>query len=48
VIKTIIQNGNRPSNHVIFDKDPERLVQRVIQMIVEKRDESTRRAMGWD
>lgn len=48
VIKNIIENSNRPSNHIIFDNDCDRLVKRLLVMIEEKRDEITRKSVGWD
>jgi uncharacterized protein (TIGR00725 family) len=32
-IKTLIKNGNRPADHVIFDDDPKRLVQKIMEMV---------------
>ncbi len=34
VIKMIIEKGNRPTNNIVFDKDPKRLVEKVISLIV--------------
>jgi uncharacterized protein (TIGR00725 family) len=48
VIKKIIQEGNRPSDNVIFDDNPDRLVKRIIKMIVEKREKKVKQKMGWD
>ncbi len=33
VIQNIIANGNRPNPKIVFDTDPERLVQKVIDMV---------------
>jgi uncharacterized protein (TIGR00725 family) len=48
VIRNIIENGNRPHDHIIFDADPDRLVKRIIEMIHKKRDERTKKKMAWD
>jgi adenosine/AMP kinase len=48
VIRNIIENSNRPHDHIIFDADPDKLVKRIIQMIKNKRDERTRKKMAWD
>jgi adenosine/AMP kinase len=48
VIKQIIEKGNRPHEQVIFDNDPDRLVKRIIKMILDNRDRATRKKMGWD
>lgn len=34
IIRMIIENSNRPHSHVVFDKDPKKLVEKVIQMVV--------------
>jgi uncharacterized protein (TIGR00725 family) len=36
-IKTLIKDGNRPADHVVFDDDPKRLVQKVIAMVEAKK-----------
>jgi uncharacterized protein (TIGR00725 family) len=48
VIKEILEKGNRPHDQVIFDSDPDRLVKRIVQMILENRNRSIRKKMGWD
>jgi hypothetical protein len=35
VIKFIIEKGNRPNSKIIFDDNPERLVKRVIELVME-------------
>ena len=47
VIHTIINKGNRPSDFVIFDADPEKLVKRVKEMVLVRREEIIRRATKW-
>ncbi len=39
-IKDIIEKGNRPADHVIFDEDPKRLVEKVIAMVEADRAKS--------
>jgi uncharacterized protein (TIGR00725 family) len=34
VIKMIIEKGNRPTNNIVFDKDPKKLVEKVIELVV--------------
>ena len=34
VIKMIIEKGNRPTTNIVFDKDPKRLVEKVIELVV--------------
>jgi uncharacterized protein (TIGR00725 family) len=34
VIKMIIEKGNRPTNNIVFDKDPKKLVEKVISLVV--------------
>jgi uncharacterized protein (TIGR00725 family) len=48
VIKNIIENSNRPTDHIIFDDNPDRLVKKIISMIVDKREKKTREKIGWD
>lgn len=38
-IKEMIVNGNRPSDHVFYEKDPKVLVQRIIDMVEKKKKE---------
>ena len=33
ILKTILAKSNRPLDHIIFDKDPEKLVERIIEMV---------------
>ncbi len=33
ILKEILAKSNRPADHIIFDKDPERLVERIIEMV---------------
>ncbi len=33
ILKTILAKSNRPLDHIIFDKDPQRLVERIIEMV---------------
>jgi len=33
IIKTILAKSNRPTDHIIFDKDPQKLVERIIEMV---------------
>ena len=37
VIKMIIEKGHRPNNLVVFDKDPKKLVEKVIELVVRKK-----------
>ncbi len=37
VIKTIIKNGHRGSNNIVFDTDPKALVERVLEMVDKNR-----------
>lgn len=37
VIKMIIEKGNRPTNNIVFDKDPKKLVEKVIEMVVKRK-----------
>ncbi|MEI6480146.1 MAG: hypothetical protein WCO12_01310 [bacterium] len=34
IIRMIIENSNRPHSHVVFDKDPKKLIEKVIQMVM--------------
>lgn len=36
-IEFMVKKGNRPSEHVIYDKDPKALVQRIMNMVEEKK-----------
>lgn len=47
VIHTIIKNGNRNADQVIFDNDPDRLVKKIKEMILIQREEIIRRANAW-
>jgi len=47
VIQHIIKEGNRPADHIIFDTDPKRLVARVKQMVLDKREEILRKSTAW-
>ncbi len=40
VIKEILSNGHRPSEHVIFDTDPKALVERIVELV--KKDQINR------
>ncbi|MES2223705.1 MAG: hypothetical protein V4469_02095 [Patescibacteria group bacterium] len=33
ILKEILAKSNRPTDHIIFDKDPEKLVERIIEMV---------------
>ena len=33
ILKTILEKSHRPVEHIIFDKDPDRLVARIIEMV---------------
>jgi len=33
VIKLILEKGHRPNNKIIFDSDPKRLVEKVIELV---------------
>jgi uncharacterized protein (TIGR00725 family) len=48
VIRNIIENSNRPHDHIIFDNDPDRLVKKIIAMIQKKREERVKAKMVWD
>ena len=37
IIHMIIENSNRPHSHVVFYKDPKKLVEKVIQMVVARK-----------
>ncbi len=47
VIHTIINNGNRNADQVVFDSDPERLVKKIKEMVLIQREEIIRRANAW-
>ncbi len=47
VIREIISKGNRPSDFVVYDTDPDRLVKRVKEMVLNRREEIIRRAGSW-
>jgi uncharacterized protein (TIGR00725 family) len=47
VIHNIIRNGNRNSDMVIFDSDPDRLVKKIKEMILVQREEIVRRSVAW-
>ncbi len=34
VIKMLIEKGGKPTNNIVFDKDPKRLVEKVINLVV--------------
>ncbi len=36
-LESIVKNSGRPSEHVIFDDDPKRLVQRLVKMVEERK-----------
>lgn len=36
-IKMIIERGNRPTNNIVFDKDPKRLVEKVIELVTRRK-----------
>jgi uncharacterized protein (TIGR00725 family) len=38
-IKDMIVNGNRPADHVFYEKDPKVLVQRIMEMVEKKKKE---------
>jgi uncharacterized protein (TIGR00725 family) len=48
VIRNIIENSNRPHDHIIFDNDPDKLVKKIIEMINKKREERVKAKMAWD
>ncbi len=41
-IKIIIERGNRPSNNIVFDRDPKRLVEKVIELVTRGKALATR------
>ena len=47
VIHTIINNGNRNADMVIFDSDPDRLVKKIKEMILVQRQDTIRRSNAW-
>jgi uncharacterized protein (TIGR00725 family) len=47
VIHHIIKEGNRPTDHVIFDTDPHRLVNKIKDMVIAKREKNLREANAW-
>lgn len=47
VIHTIIKNGNRNADQVVFDNDPERLVKKIKDMILVQREDIIRRSNAW-
>ena len=42
VFKMIIEKGHRPNNKIIFDKDPKRLVERIIELVEKTKIEEYR------
>ena len=42
VFKMIIEKGHRPNNKIIFDKDPKRLVERIIELVEKTKVEEYR------
>lgn len=42
IIKMILEKSHRPTDNVIFDKDPERLVERIIEMVKKKKINDTK------
>lgn len=47
VIQTIIKNGNRNADMIIFDTDPDKLVKRIKEMILVQREDTIRRSNAW-
>ncbi len=47
VIAHILKECNRPTDHVIFDTDAKRLVSRIKQMVLNKREEILRKSQAW-
>jgi uncharacterized protein (TIGR00725 family) len=47
VMQMILEKGNRPHANVIFDKDPDKLVKRVKEMVLAQREEIIRRSQMW-
>jgi uncharacterized protein (TIGR00725 family) len=43
LILEILEKGNRPFPFVIFDEDPDRLVKKIREMILQKREQQTRK-----
>jgi uncharacterized protein (TIGR00725 family) len=43
ILHTILDRSHRPKDSVIFDKDPERLVARILEMVKERRVDDTYR-----
>ncbi len=41
IIKTILENSHRGSENVIFDKDPKRLIERIVEMVKRKKVNDT-------
>lgn len=46
VIQNILKNGHRPSDRIIFDEDPKRLVEKVMEMV--KKDKAQRATFKFD
>jgi hypothetical protein len=42
-LKEILAKSNRPADHIIFDKDPERLVERIFEMVKKQKINDTYR-----
>jgi hypothetical protein len=47
VIQHIIKAGNRPHDFVIFDNDPKRLVAKIKQMVIDKREKNIAKSKQW-
>lgn len=47
VIQHILNAGNRPHDFVIFDKDPKRLVAKIKQMVLDKREKNIANSKQW-
>lgn len=41
ILKEILAKSNRPSEHIIFDRDPERLVERIFEMVKKQKVNDT-------
>jgi len=45
-IKMILSKGHRPNDHIIFDTDPKRLVERILEMV--RKDKINRAPLRFD
>ena len=48
IIRMIIENSNRPHDHVVFDKDPKKLVEKVIAMVIARKKGAYRAYTNYD